>query len=285
MAQDKVPGRKDHRDRAPETGLGEKGHAGDLNGFTAFLAKELTQILRTQRLLIVAVVFLLLGLMNAPLAKFTPEILELAGGSELASLGIILPEPTAFEAWAQFFSNVGQMGVLTILLVCGSALSGERKQGTLVLPLTKGLGRVGVVLVKFLGTSLLWTAGFLVAVFSSIIYTIMLFPGESVDNLVLGLASFWLFGEFLIALIPLSSTLVKGSMGGLVLPGGLLFLMLVLGSFPDLFFYSPMQLFNNGISVMSGESLDKLLVPALVAVGIALAALVAAVIRFRRVEL
>ncbi|MDR2716346.1 MAG: hypothetical protein LBB46_06335, partial [Coriobacteriaceae bacterium] len=71
-----------------------------MKGFTAFLSKELTHTLRSMRLLIVVAVFLLLGLMNAPLAKLTPQILEMAGVAELTgALG--MAEPQAFEAWAQ----------------------------------------------------------------------------------------------------------------------------------------------------------------------------------------
>ena len=256
-----------------------------MNGFTAFLSKELIQTLRSMRLLIVAAVFLLLGLMNAPLAKFTPQILEMTGVGDLSG-ALVLADPQAFDAWAQFFGNVGQMGILVILLICGSTLSGERSKGTLILPLTKGLGRTGVVLIKFLTTSALWTIGVLVAALSSWFYTVLLFPDSGVEYLVLTITLLWLFGEFLLALIPLSSVLFKGSMGGLIIPGGVLFLVLVMSAFPDLLFWNPMLLGTNGITLMVGTSAPiDFLAPALVAIGVILGALVIAIVRFRKTEI
>ena len=253
-----------------------------MNGFAAFLSKELTQVLRNKQLFIVAAVFLLLGLMNAPLAKYTPLILELAGMGDFGdSLG--MSEPQAFDAWAQFVSNMGQMGVLAILLVCGGTLSGEKSKGTLILPLTRGLGRMGVVLIKFLVISALWTIGFLIAALSSLAYTALLFPGDTATNLAWMLFLFWLFVEFLLALVPLSSVLFKGSMSGLIIPGGVLFILLVLTAFPDLFAWNPMLLGTSGINVMAGikEPID-FLAPGLCAVIAAIASVTVAVVHFRK---
>ncbi|MDR1358678.1 MAG: ABC transporter permease subunit, partial [Coriobacteriales bacterium] len=137
-----------------------------MNGFLAFLSKEALLLIRSQRVLITFLVFALLGVMNAPLAYYTPEILKLAGAGDLAdTMG--LADPTALEAWTQYFGNVGQMGILAALLLCGSLLSGEKSKGTLVLPLTKGLGRSGVIIAKFIAMSALWTLGLLVSAAAS----------------------------------------------------------------------------------------------------------------------
>ena len=256
-----------------------------MNGFAAFLSKELIQTVRSMRLLIVVAVFLLLGLMNAPLAKFTPQILEMTGIGDLSG-ALSLADPQAFDAWVQFFGNVGQMGILVILLICGSTLSGEKSKGTLILPLTKGLGRSGVILIKFLTISALWTVSVLVAALSSWFYTVLLFPDSGVEYLVLTIALLWLFGEFLLAMIPLSSVLFKGSMGGLIVPGGVLFLVLVMSAFPDLLFWNPMLLGTNGIMLMIGTKVPiDFLAPSLVAIGAIVGALAAALLRFRKIEL
>jgi ABC-2 type transport system permease protein len=256
-----------------------------MNGAIAFLSKELLETFRTHRFWIVLGVFLLLGFMNAPLAKYTPQILELAGATDM--LGeLAIPQPTALDAWAQFYGNVGQMGILALLLICGGMLSGEKSKGTLVLPLTKGLGRTGIVLVKFAVASLLWTLAVVVATVVSWLCTELLFSGETVKHLFMGVALFWLFGEFLLALIPLSSVLFRGTMSGLIIPGFVLFVLLVLTAFPDLFFWNPCLLAINGIGLMDGAiKPSELLVPALVAAVVAVAALVAAIVRFKHAPL
>jgi ABC-2 type transport system permease protein len=253
-----------------------------MNGFGAFLAKELQHVLRSYRLLIIAGIFLVLGFMNAPITKFTPQILEMAGVGDM-SQAMGLADPTALDAWAQFFANVAQMGVLVLLLICGNTLSGERSHGTLVLPLTRGLGRTGIIVVKFLVSSALWSIGLLVATLVSLVCTVVLFPGEGAEHLVLAVAALWLLGEFLLALVPLSSVLFKGSFSGLILPGAALFVTLVLSAFPELFFFNPLLLGSEGLAVMAGaqEPLE-LLAPTLTAAILALASLITSTIVFRK---
>ncbi|MCL1796925.1 MAG: ABC transporter permease [Eggerthellaceae bacterium] len=256
-----------------------------MNGFGAFFSKEIVQTLRSFRLLIVVGIFILLGLMNAPMAKFTPQILELAGVGELTG-AMGLAEPTALDAWMQFFGNVAQMGILAILLICGAALSGEKSKGTLVLPLTKGLGRAGVILAKYLVATLLWALGMLVAALVSWALTLAIFPGENFPNLVFSIAMLWLFGQFLLSLIPLSSVLFKGSMSGLIIPGAILFILLILTSFPDLFFWNPALLATGGANILmeAKEPLDYLVAGIVSLVTIVGAPLVAILV-FRKTSL
>ncbi|MDR2492900.1 MAG: hypothetical protein LBD25_05545, partial [Coriobacteriales bacterium] len=230
-----------------------KSNMSTFQGFGAFLFKELLYVQRSLRLILVVVVFLLLGLMNAPIAKATPLILEASGLSGMAE-GLGLADPTAVSAWMQFFGNVGQMGVLAILLLCGSMFSGERSKGTLVLPLTKGLGRTTVVVAKFLSVSALWLVGILVAAVSSWVCTLALFPGESVDHLFVGIAAQWLLGEFLIAPILLSSVLFKGSFAGLILPGGLLVVTGIVSGFAELVPWNPLLLGGHGLQLIMGAT-------------------------------
>jgi len=256
-----------------------------MNGFSAFLSKELLQALRSMRFLIVVAAFLILGLMNAPLAKFTPQILELAGVGEMLE-GLIPPTPVAFDAWAQFFSNIAQMGILAILLLCGPMLSWEKSKGTLVLPLTKGLGRMSVVLIKFIVMTLLWTLGLLVASLVSWGCTLVLFPGETVEYLALGIFLLWLLGVFLLALVPLSSVLFRGSMSGLILPGAVLFIFLIALAFPNLISWNPLLLGQNSVLLLIGAAeTGDFLAPSLVAGITAIVTLVAALISFRKAAL
>jgi len=256
-----------------------------MNGFNAFFVKELLHTLRSLRLVIIVVVFFVLGIMNAPLAKLTPEILELAGVGDLMG-ELVAPAPTALDAWAQFFGNVSQMGIIAILLLCGGMLSGERSRGTLILPLTKGLGRISVVLTKFIVMAALWTIGILIAALTSWACTVVLFPDGSVSHLALSIFFLWLFGVFLLALLLLSSVLFRGSMSGLILPGGVLFILLVLSAFPDLFFWSPLLLTSNGPLLLAEMKVPlDFLVPCVVALIIAAVTFTAALIRFRKASI
>jgi ABC-2 type transport system permease protein len=231
---------------------------------------------------IALLVFALLGLMNAPLVYYMPEILGLAGASDLAT-AMGLSQPTAFDAWGQYFKNIMQMGILAALLLCGSLFSGEKGKGTLVLPLTKGLGRSGVVIVKFIAMGALWTFGMLVSAATSAAYTLWLFPGEDVPHLVLGIGALWLLGMFLLALILPSSVMFRGSFSGLIIPGAVIVVLGILGVFPDLMFWSPLNLGGDSLLVMAGaKEVADLLVPSLVAALSAACCVLVSVILFRK---
>ena len=84
-----------------------------MTGFAALLRKELLEQWRTTRLPLVATVFLLVGLSSPLLARFTPEILEAVGGGQFT---IVLPTPTASDAYDQLAQNLGQFGALIAVL-------------------------------------------------------------------------------------------------------------------------------------------------------------------------
>jgi ABC-2 type transport system permease protein len=253
-----------------------------MNGFVPFFKKEITATLRTGKFYILLGVLVLFALMSPPLARFTPEILRLGGLEGMLEL----PDPTILDSWAQFYSNLGQMGILALLLIYGSILSGEKSKGTLILPFTHGLSRQATLLAKYLITLIGWTLGFVLSAVVNQLLSLVLFPAESVDFLLGGLASFWLVGVFLLSLIPLSSVLFKGSFGGLAIPGGVLFVLLVLLAFPDLVSFNPLLLGSTPLYVMMGVEEWTKLLPALVTslVG-SVAALAAALVLFRRASL
>ena len=80
-----------------------------MTGFASLLRKELLEQWRTTRLPVVATVFLLVGLSSPLLARFTPEIIKAVGGDQFQ---IVLPTPTAADAYDQLAKNLGQFGAL-----------------------------------------------------------------------------------------------------------------------------------------------------------------------------
>jgi len=59
-------------------------------------------------------IFIIFGITNPLIAKLMPEIV---GSLVTDGVVITLPEPTAYDAWAQFFKNATQMG-LFVMVIC-----------------------------------------------------------------------------------------------------------------------------------------------------------------------
>ena len=232
-----------------------------MKGFYAFTKKELLEQLRTYKLLIVLSVFFLFGVMSPVLAKILPDILS---GMKVEGIVITILEPTVMDAYAQFFNNFTQMGILVLVLVFGGTLSNELTKGTLVNILAKGLPRATIILSKYTAAIILWTAGFWLAVLTTYGYTIYLFKEASVRNLAFSMFCLWFFGLFVLALIFLSSTIAPGNFGGLVLTAIILATMLIIDIIPNMHRFNPIALASDNMALLSGTKDSKDLVAALV---------------------
>jgi len=229
-----------------------------MKAYIAFTKKEFTEYVRTYKLLILGLVFLLFGMMNPVLAKFTPEIIKAAG------LDIQLPEPTALDSWAQFFKNVGQMGMVVIVILFSGIMANEFSKGTLINILTKGLKRSTVILSKFTVASILWSLSYLFCFAVTYIYTLVFWEMTGLHQIFWTFFSLWLYGEFLIALLILGGVLFKNVIGSLLLVGGLTVLMTILSIFPQFHDTNPMTLSSDNMSLLMGLKGLSSFTPALV---------------------
>src|SRR5260221_12895301 len=109
-----------------------------MTGFTVLLRKELLEQWRTTRLPVVATVFLLVGLSSPLLARFTPEIIKAGGGDQFQ---IVLPTPTAADAYDQLAKNLRPFGALIAVLLAMGSVATEKERGTAALILSKPAGR------------------------------------------------------------------------------------------------------------------------------------------------
>ena len=110
--------------------------------FGILLRKELLESIRTFRLPVVAGLFLFVGLSSPVLARYLPEIIELAGGEQLGVIEI--PTPTATDAVDQLVKNLAQFGALTAILLAMGLVASEKDRGTAAFILTKPVSRTGV---------------------------------------------------------------------------------------------------------------------------------------------
>ncbi|MCX6092661.1 MAG: ABC transporter permease, partial [Candidatus Bipolaricaulota bacterium] len=96
--------------------------------FFVLFGKELREQVKSYRLLILGLVFVFFGLASPLLAKFTPEILKSVGTDQ--GITIVLPEPTAADAVAQFVKNVSQIALLVLVFLTMGSVVAEKERGT-----------------------------------------------------------------------------------------------------------------------------------------------------------
>lgn len=225
-----------------------------MKAYFAFTKKEFLESLRTYKLLIMFMVFLLFGMLGPITAKLTPKLLEtlITGG-----IKIIIPEPTAFDSWAQFFKNVSQMGLIVVAILFSGMMANEFNRGTLINVLTKGLKRSTVLLSKFTVASVIWTASYVLCFSLSYVYTAYFWSGDKILNLPLSISCLWLFGILLLAVILLGGVIYRNSYGCMLFTGGFVVILSLLNIVPKFQKYNPIALSSENMSLLTGNTVPK----------------------------
>ncbi|MCL2060263.1 MAG: alpha/beta fold hydrolase [Oscillospiraceae bacterium] len=246
--------------------------------FRIFLKKELVEAFKTYKLLILGAVYIVLGIVSPLIAKMTPDIVKLAMQVDPTTagmdLGAFVPEPNAFSAWAQFYGNVSQIGLIALVVVFGGMMASELSKGQITILLTKGLPRGTVILSKLAASAFIWTGCYAAAFFTSWGYTVYFFPGEKLPNLLLAGLCLWAFGMFLLALLALAASLAKESSIICMLSVGAAVVALnILNVAPYVGKYNPATLAGAPVSLVADAVTPRGVYPSLAAAAIVAAAL------------
>ena len=227
-----------------------------MKSLIAFIKKEIMEQLRTGRLMILGMLFILFGIMNPAVAKLTPWMLETMADS-LAESGIIVIDVTisAMDSWVQFFKNI-PMALIAFVLMESNIFTREYQTGTLVLSLTKGLKRYKVVVSKTVVLTGLWSFGYWLCFGITYGYNAYFWDNAVAKNLMFSVICWWLFGLWVIGLIILFSTLANSNTGVLMGTGGVVLASYLLGLFPNLREYVP-TLVADGNSLIYGAAEAK----------------------------
>ncbi len=254
-----------------------------MRGFRACLAKELREILRTWRIWVLPGIVLFFALSGPILAVFTPELLKSVTGSQ-PGLVIELPDPTWRDAYLQWTKNLAQIVTYALVIILGGLVSSERKSGTAVLVLTKPVTRAAFVLAKFTSQVALLAVTTMLGAAATWLVTLAVF-GEAPLGVLASSTGVWLvWGELLVAIMTLASTLVNSQPGAAGLGFGALIVLSVATLWGPALDYSPAGLMNAPSAIVAGETV-ALTFPLVTAFALAAALVVAAMRTFVRTEL
>lgn len=227
-----------------------------MTGAAVFAGKEIKEILRTWRIWVLPGIFLFFAMTGPPLARFTPEILGGLVGNQLK--GIQLPAPTFLDSYGQWIKNVSQIGLVALVIVYGSLVSGETRSGTAVLVLTKPLSRVSfivskaavqagfVVILGTVGTMVTWALT--LAFFGSA-------PGEALWR---ATGEFLVLAVLFVGLMTLLSVLIGSTAGAAGAGLGLYVALSVASIWKPLSDNSPAGLITQPASLAAGKDVAAL---------------------------
>ena len=248
----------------------------------AFVKKEWTEVLRTGKFVMIAVLFILFGVMNPAIAKLTPWMME-AFSDSLKGSGLTVTEAKvdALTSWMQFYKNV-PVALIVFLLMFSGILAVEYQKGTLINMITKGLSRWKIVLSKSVVLLFLWSLGYWMCYGITYVYNAYFWDNSIAKDV--GFAAFcvYMLGVWLIALMMLMSTLFSAGSAVAVGTGGVFFVLYLFSMLPDLKEYLPSYLMSaSGLLSGAGEAGDYT-TALLVAAVLAVIQLVVAILVFNR---
>lgn len=227
-----------------------------MRSLLAFMKKEYLESVRTGKIIILILLFVLFGIMNPAIAKLTPRLMEMYADSMTES-GLIVTnvQVNAMTSWTQFFKNI-PMALIAFVLIFSNIFTKEYGSGTLLLVLTKGLSRYKIVLAKALLLLSLWTFGYWICFTITYGYNAYFWDNGIADNLFFSAAVWWLFGIWVICLIVLFSSLLQNNTGVTLCTGGTVLLAYLLSIIPKVKEYSPTMLMDTNSLLISAEKTD-----------------------------
>jgi len=241
--------------------------------FYASLRKEVFELVRTHRLLVMAVILISFGLSSPLLAKLLPEILRfIPGGEDVLPL---IPTPTINDAITQYVKNLSLFGLLLAFLMTMGTVAVEKERGTAVLMLVKPLPRGIFLLTKFVALALAFLGCMALAGLGGYYYTMLLFGAPNLAAWVALNLLLWLYFLVYVALTLLASTMAKSQAAAAGLGVGGIVVLGALDSLPGLGKYLPGELVTWGTTLFTDPAARSW--PALgISLGLIAACLVAA---------
>lgn len=246
-----------------------------------FFRKEIFEILKTSKKIILPAIMLFWGILSPLTAKFTNELVKSLGG-----INMKLPDPVYTDSYLQLFKNhYGITAIVMVFLFMG-LVAAEKTKGTAILALTKNLSRTNFILSKFFASVILFTVSYLLSVGVCIYYTYFLFGTFWNDGVLLSLFMFWLFGLLIICMMIFAGVIAR-STGMAALYGflGYIFVSIV-SAIPKVGEYSPYYMFDLSLKIMDHtKKATAAIAPIAVTSGLALVLLVSSIFIFRKQEL
>lgn len=248
--------------------------------------KEMLEMWRSFKWLWVPLVFILLGIMQPVTTYYLPQILESAGGLPEGAV-IEIPTPTGAQVMAEVISQYSSLGVLILVLAGMAVIWGEKQSRTISLILVRPIAYSTFITAKWAGLATLTITSVLVGCLAGWYYTELLIGSVSVSYLVSGVSVYGLWMIFVITVLVLMSTLLRGNSAvAFVTILITLCLSILTGLFEQWMLWSPARLtYHTSSLLVNGVAGDGFLFSVGVTVAVVIVILMTAVVSLKRQEL
>ncbi len=255
-----------------------------MDGFSIFLRKELREAVRSNRLLVVCALFLVLGIISPVTAKYTPQLLQALGTGQ-AGVKITFPTPTLADAIAQYLKNVAGSGIFIALLLPMGMVAREKERGTAAFVLAKPISRAAFLAAKVVALVTLLGVGVLLAAIASYIYTAILFEPPALGGFI-GCTALVLLSLVVYGLLTfLGSTLAPSQLPAVGIGLAAWVLLSLVGINATAAQLTPAGLMEPASALARGAAPDHLPLSVIANLGLCALAMALAWLAFRRQEL
>ena len=212
-----------------------------MSNYRIFIGKEIVEIVRTKRFFVLTCVFLFFAFASPLLARYLTEFIVMMMPTEDAALVTpFMTEPVWQDGYIQFYSNISQVGLITVILLFMGVVLDEKKKDTAALMMMKGLSHTGFVMAKF---TVMAAAAFVVVIISVLIahlYTFILFgTAASAGDLMSGALINLLGIFFVLSFVIFCSTIAKSTAMSAILGFLVYMLIIIVEAIPRIGSFSP----------------------------------------------
>lgn len=244
------------------------------------VSKELTEGLRSHRILIWTILCGFFGILSPLSAYYMPEVLALIGSTQniLLSLGKV----TYHDAVSQYVKNFTQIGSIIMIFLTMGSIAGEKSDGSLQFLMVRPVSLHAILFAKTIALACMIIPGIIVATIFASLYTRYLFPGFPVVSFMRSNLLLMLY-LLVVGVVTLSiSAMVQKPMTSGLGSLGVWLVFSVLGSLGRDGRFSYTRLGPQMIHLMEGFPLSW--VPVISSVLLILASLTVALVVFKRWE-
>jgi len=256
-------------------------------GFRVLLAKELREQLRTGRLIAVAAVFVLFGILGPLTDRYMKNIIEFVGSQGGAGgMQITVPDPSLKGSLAQIGKNLSQFGYICAILLAMGSVAWEKERGTAGMIMTKPASRAAFLTAKLVAIAFNLAIATALGTGLGYLYTTLLYPTTfPLGGYAAMAATLWWTSVIFAAITLLASTLTRSAIAAAGI-GLVMFLVLgIVVAIEPLAIWSPLGLVPEISKLAISEPTSNFALPLAFNLALVPALLVLAWVDFRRQEL